>query len=444
MATRMDFSQLVNLPVLTQGGERVGSIADAVVRLVDGSHPQLTGILLRLGRRDVFVAATNLAELSATGAQLTTPRLDLRAFERRPGEVLLARDVLGRAVIDVDRARLVRVRDIALEGEAATWQVVGIVSSVPRTIRQAVRPWGRRSSPRGEEIPWTRIEPLVGHVPTARRKLPLRRLARLRPADIADIVEHASHDEAEEILTAVQADRALEADVFEELTLDKQIEYLQARTNEEVATVLSNMHPGDAVDLLMQLDQNRRKPVLDTLPAGEQAKIRVLLGYGDQTAGGLMGSDVFAVSEEEVVQNVLDRIQTFPEDPYLLTMVYALEGERLSGAISVVELLRAPSASRLRDVVDREPVALYPHADIPSVAMEMAHYNLTALPIVDDDYRLVGVVTYDDLIEAILPNEWRWRGRAERAYRTDVESSEGRGRGEPLPVSSDGENGHLP
>jgi CBS domain-containing protein/sporulation protein YlmC with PRC-barrel domain len=424
MVIRMYFSQLTGRPVLTQGGERVGAISDGVVRLVDGSFPQLTGVLFHLGRRDVFVSASNLAALSDAGAKLTTPKLDVRAFERRPGEVLLARDVQGRAVIDVERGRLIRIQDIVLEGQDGTWQVIGIVSAMSRTIRDIVRPWSRPSGARGEEIPWSRIEPLVGHVPTASRRLPLHRLSALRPADIADIVAHASHDEGEEILNAVQADRELEADVFEEMNIDKQIEYLQARSNEEVATVLSNMHPGDAVDLLMQLDRDRRNPILEALPADKLAKIRVLLGYGEQTAGGLMSPEFLAVPEQETVRGVIDRIRTLPQDPYLLTTAYALDGERLSGAISLAALLRAAPTSTLRDVMERDPIALYPQADIPSVAMEMAHYNLASLPIVDDNHRIVGVITFDDLIEAILPNEWRWRGRAERAVHADIEPSE--------------------
>src|SRR5689334_3388488 len=130
MPTQMHLSQLVNRPVLTGSGERVGSIADAVVRLVDGSHPQVTGILLTVGGRDLFVAIADIATFAADDVRLATPRLDVRPFERRPGEVLLDRDVKGRAVIDVGRARLVRVQDVELGGEGTTWQVVAIVAAV--------------------------------------------------------------------------------------------------------------------------------------------------------------------------------------------------------------------------------------------------------------------------------------------------------------------------
>ncbi len=423
MVRHMNFSQLAGLPVLAGSGERVGKVTDAVVRLVDGSHPRVSGIVLRLMGRDVFLSLSDVAAVSDDGVRLASPRLDVRPFDRRSGEVLLRRDVVGRMVIDVERARLVRVRDVALQGEGTEWRVVGICAAVPWTPR-AILPgvWGPR---RGEEIPWSHVEPLVSHVPTAKRQLPLRRLAALRPADIADIVERASHDEGEEILSAVRADRELEADVFEELNEDKQIEFLEARSDGDAATVLSNMHPDDAADLLMKLDQERRLPILQHLPQDEQTKIRTLLGFSEETAGGLMSNDFVSVPETETVREALRQIRALPEEPHTLTTIYTLDDGRLSGSISLGRLLRSSLEASLRDVVEHDPIALYPDADIPSVAMEMAHYNLSALPIVDYDFRILGVITYDDLVEVLLPNEWRWRGRPERAVpRTVMEPGE--------------------
>jgi Mg/Co/Ni transporter MgtE len=138
-----------------------------------------------------------------------------------------------------------------------------------------------------------------------------------------------------------------------------------------------------------------------------------------------MSPEFMAVPEEGTVQDALNRIRALPEDPHILTTVYTLEDERLSGAVSLVRLLRAEPEAVLRDVVDRHPVAVYPHVDVPAVAVEMAHYNLSQLPVVDDEHRIVGVITYDDLIEVMLPNDWRWRGRAERPIR--VSAAEVRG-----------------
>ncbi|MGH7876917.1 MAG: magnesium transporter MgtE N-terminal domain-containing protein [Candidatus Dormibacteraceae bacterium] len=412
---RVYFSQVVGRPVLARAGDRVGNVADGVLKLIDGSLPRLTGILLRVEGTHVFVSVSDLDRLTDQAFQLRTAHLDTRGFERRPGEVMLMGDMRSRSVIDVEGARLVRVKDVVLEGEGSNWQVQAVVSAPPQTLTGVIwRALGRQARG-GEEIPWARIEPLVGHVPTLGRGLPFARLAQLHPADIADIVEAASHDEGEQIMNAVQGDRELEADVFEELSEDKQLEFLNSRPDQEAATVLSNMNPDDAADLLTKLDQPRRKPILELLAGDQQAKVRALLGYGEETAGGLMSNEFVALDESATVAEALRYVRQLPDESHVLTVIYTLQGEALAGAVTLPRLLRCPTRARLKDVAENSPVAVYPDADIPSVAVEMADYNLSALPVVDEQRRIVGVITYDDLIEAMLPDEWRWRGRAARA-----------------------------
>ena len=144
---------------------------------------------------------------------------------------------------------------------------------------------------------WASIEPFVAHVPTARLRIPYRKLARLHPAQIADLVEAASHDEGEEIIEAVGQDRELEADVFEELDAEHQIEFVRSRTDAEAARLLATMAPDDAADLIIELDQERRLPVLQLLPMAQQRKIRALLNYNPETAGGLMSPDFLCLAE---------------------------------------------------------------------------------------------------------------------------------------------------
>src|SRR5262249_53706560 len=227
-----------------------------------GASPVVTGVVLQDAGRDTFVPQSDLSHLSPTEVRLAVDRVGTRPFERRPGEVLLARDVRGRAVIDVSRAELVRVRDLVLTGEGADWRVAAIIPAPVTTLVGWFRKLWHREPPI-EEVPWANVEPLFGHVPTAARSLPLPRLSRLRPADIA---AEASDEEGEEILTVVHGDSALEADVFEELDEEHQLEFLRDRPDGEVAEVLGNMAPDDAADLLMKLDQERRRPVLDLLP----------------------------------------------------------------------------------------------------------------------------------------------------------------------------------
>ena len=414
VADRLLLSEIVGRPLVGPGKDRVGDAADLVVRLGDGASPVVTGVVLQDAGRDTFVPRSDLSLLGPTEARLAVDRVGTRPFERRSGEVLLARDVRGRAVIDVSRAELVRVRDLVLEGQGADWHVAAIIPAPVTTLVGWFKKLWHREPP-VEEVPWANVEPLFGHVPTAARSLPLLRLSRLRPADIADIVEEASHEEGEEILTVVHGDSALEADVFEELDDEHQLEFLKERPDQEVAVVLGNMGPDDAADLLMQLDQERRRPVLELLPEAKKRRISRLLGYGADTAGGLMNTEFVSVPEDAPVGEALARVRALPEVPETLTDVFTVSRDRLTGSVSLVRLVRADASARIADVMTRDPIAVYADADLPSVALQMADYNLAALAVVDDEGRITGVITYDDVIEAMLRPEWRWRGRPEEA-----------------------------
>ncbi len=161
----------------------------------------------------------------------------------------------------------------------------------------------------GEFIAWTDLEPFVGHVPTSRLRLAHRRLARLHPAQIADLVEAASHEEGEEILRAVAQDKELEADIFEELDDEHQIEFLRERPDEQVAAVLARMESDDAADLLMELDQERRLPVLEQMPPARRVKLTTLLGHNPNTAGGLMNPDFVSVPHDATVEQAIELVR---------------------------------------------------------------------------------------------------------------------------------------
>ena len=202
------------------------------------------------------------------GVKLAGEDLNLAHFERRQGEVLLGDDVLGRRLISVDAGKLVVAHDIELRYQDGRWVVAG-VDTRARGFRGRFL-GGRNESP--GFVDWAAVEPFVGHVPSSRLLMPLRRLRRLHPAQIADLVEAASHDEGEEIISAVHGDPELEADVFEELNTEHQVEFLRDKSDAEAAAVLAEMGPDDAADLVTELDQPRRAPILSLLPPSQQAK----------------------------------------------------------------------------------------------------------------------------------------------------------------------------
>ncbi len=401
-------SDLVRSPLLDGNGERVGRVVDVIVRPGGESHPRVTGLVAAIGGRELFVPIWRVSELAVGGTRLEGETVNLGRFERRPGELLLARDLSSRHLINVVGARLIRANEIELACVEAEWRVVGVDPTSRGVVRRLLpRALARRIGP-GPIVDWESIEPFVAHVPTARMRIPYRKLARLRPAQIADLVEAASHEEGEEIIEAVGQDHELEADVFEELDSDHQREFLAARSDDDAARLLATMAPDDAADLIADLDQDRRMPVLEALPAKQQAKVRALLSYHPETAGGLMSPDFLVLAESTTVAGSLDAVRASEAPPEALSTIFVSDADgRLVGTVSVVRLVKADPQDTLESVAERDPVTVRPDADLHAIVRKMSDFNLAASPVVDHDHKMLGVVTVDDVLELLMPTGWR-------------------------------------
>ncbi len=410
--TIVHVSSIAGSPLLDSAGERLGRIDDVVARLdLADPLPPVIGLLARIGGREMFVPIDRVSQLGPDAARTSTTKLNLAQFERRPGEVLLRSDVLDRSLINVDTARLVKAREVEIVCQDDVWRVAGIDPSLrPRLWRFLPRRFRGHDTDHRQFVAWTEMEPFVGHVPTSRLKLASRRLARLHPAQIADLVEAASHEEGEEILEAVGHDKELEADVFEELDDEHQVEFLRERPDEEVAAVLSRMASDDAADLLLEIDQDRRLPVLNLLPAAKQRKIKGLLGYNPSTAGGIMNPDFVSIGAASTVADALVRVRASDLEPRALTIVCVTEESgTFAGAVSLPELVRADPGHRLSSLIEAPTPTVQAEADVPEVARLMTDYNLIAMPVLDGDGHAMGIIAVDDVLELLLPEEWRRR-----------------------------------
>jgi len=411
-------SAVAGSPLLDSAGDRLGRVQDVVARLDLGdSRPPVIGLKARIGGRELFVPAARIDRLEPAAAFTSTTKLNLAQFERRPGEVLLRSDVLDRSLINVDTALLVTAREVELVCEEGSWRVAGIDPTLrARMYRLLPRRFRGHDTEHTEFIAWSHLEPFMGHVPTSRLKLAYRRLARLHPAQIADLVEAASHEEGEEILEAVGHDKELEADVFEELDDEHQVEFLRERSDQEVAAVLARMASDDAADLLLEIDQDRRLPVLYLLPPAKQLKIRGLLGHNPSTAGGLMNPDFVVVPTGASAAEALARVRASELGPQQVSTICAVDDQgAFAGAFSLAELVRADPGAGVASLLDGGPPTVEPEADLPDVACVMSDYNLIAMPVLDADRRPVGMITVDDILELLLPEEWRRRAGAARS-----------------------------
>ncbi len=397
-------------------GQPIGRVRDVIARVAEGGHPPVTGLRARIGSRELFLPIAAIGALGPFRVQLAGDSVRLGPFERRAGEVLLDADVIGRRLIDVRRGRLITANDMALAHLDGRWVIVGVDPTRLSALHR-VLPWRSRSglvSPR-RLVDWADVEPFTGHVPGPKLPIPIRRLRRLHPAQIADLIEHASHEEGTEIIDSVGGDPDLEADVFEELSEEHQRRFLEERSDAEAAELLSEMAADDAADLIAEIDQDRRAAILQLLPPSRQATVRKLLAYNPDTAGGMMTTQAVVVGEAATAAAALEAVRLAEDlapQPGSVVVVVDATG-RLVGSLALSDLVRTAGERRLSELESTMSARLRASSDVPEIALLMSDYNATALPVVDDGEHFLGLVTVDDVLEAMMPLDWRRRQRGE-------------------------------
>jgi CBS domain-containing protein/sporulation protein YlmC with PRC-barrel domain len=397
----LSLSSLLKHAVIDGDGRTLGKLSDVVTRLRDNDYPLLTGLVISLGSAGYFVPMSDVTSIDPEAVRLRTAKVDLRPFQRRDGELLLKENILGHRIIDVARSALVKAYDVRLALAANGWIVTGLDVHKGRWFHLG----------RHEEHPardWHSFLLLIGDERGSGSRSAASRVTKLKPAQIADIIESASSREENVLLAHVHEDPELEADVFEELDDNKQARLLHARTDEEVAGLLARMRADDAADAVMDLAQERRQVVIDLLPEVQKTKVLTLLGYHEATAGGLMGPEFVALSEEKTIGDALQAVRSATtHQPEALTMIHIIRDDGiLAGTLMLVRALQSAPETLLRDAADHHLVVASPEDDIITVTTRMADFNLLSLPVVDSDNRMLGIVTVDDALEAAIPRDW--------------------------------------
>jgi len=404
----LHLTDVVGGKLLDSVGDRLGRVDDLIVRLGEAGYPPVSGVLATVARRQVWVPGEEISNIAARSVTLRKPRLDLRRFERRPQEILLKEDLLDRQVIDVDGANLVRANEIELARLEGWYRVVGIDIGLrgfsrrllPRRISGHIRPGGF--------LDWASIEPFTGHLPTVRLTAPHPKLARLHPAELADLVEAATPAEGGEIIGAIREDREREADLLEELSGEHRAELIEQRTDVEVADLVARMEPDAAADLLAELPDERREQIIELLAPSLERRLRALLDYEEATAGGLMSPDFLCLYTQATREEALERVKRSRLPNETLAYVFVMnQHHQLRGAVDLVELLRADPGTSLGEIADAHLVQLRPETDAAEIARRLSDYDLTAAPVVDTELRMIGVVTIDDVLAVILPRRSR-------------------------------------
>ena len=400
----LSLSSLLKHAVIDGEGRAIGKLSDVVTRLRDNDYPLLSGLVIGLGNAGYFVPMSDVSSIDPQSIRLRTAKVDLRPFERRDGELLLKENILGHRLIDVPRSALVKAYDVRLAHGAEGWRVTGLDVHKGRWFHL-----GSHDAHPARD--WHSFLLLMGDQRASGSRSASSRVTKLKPAQIADIIESASSPEENILLAQVHEDPELEADVFEELDDNKQAKLLNARNDEEVAALLARMRADDAADAVMDLAQERRQGVLELLPEGQKTKVLILLGYHAATAGGLMGPDFLALAQDKTIGDALEAVRSATtHQPEALTVIYTLRSDgTLAGTLALVRALQSAPETLLREAADPNLVIASPDDDIITVTTRMADFNLLSLPVVDAQKRMLGIVTVDDALEAAIPRDWSRR-----------------------------------
>ncbi|AIC47202.1 magnesium transporter MgtE N-terminal domain-containing protein [Rhodoluna lacicola] len=405
-ASRVFIARLAGCGVFDPAGDRVGKVIDVLVAYRKSGSPKATGMLVEIsGRRKVFVPIARVTSISA-GQVITTGLIDLRRFTQHGQELRVIAQMLGRKVRLLDGTGSANIEDLAIEqGKNKEWTVSELFLRRPKT---SASPFARGATVFAS---WEQIsEEHEGDEGQTAQQL-IATYSELRPADLASALLDLPDERMLEVAEELDDERL--ADVLEELPEEEQIDIIAELDDERAAEVLDLMEPDDAADLMANLPEERSEAILDLMDEEEAEDIRMLMQFDEFTAGGLMTTEPIICAADATVAEAMAMIRKKEVSPVLAASVfvtlppYETATGRYLGTVHFQKMLRYPPHERLSVLLDVELEPVKADTHISVIHRTFANYNLVALPVVDDEHRLIGVVTVDDVLDHLLPDDWR-------------------------------------
>jgi len=405
-ATRVFVARLAGCGVFDPAGDRVGKVIDVLVSYRKSGAPRATGLLVEItGRRRVLVPIARVTSI-APGQVITNGIIDYRRFVQRGREVRVIAEILGRKVILKDGSGSAQIEDLSIEqGKNQDWIVNELFLRRPKT---SVSPFARGVTLFAN---WDQVSESEKDAENQSAQQLIATYSEMRPADLASALMDLPEERMVEVAEELDDERL--ADVLEELPEEEQIEIIQELDDERAAEVLDLMEPDDAADLMANLPEARTEAILELMDEEEADDIRQLMQYDEFSAGGLMTTEPLICSADTTVAEAMALIRRKEISPVLAASVfvtlppYETATGKYLGTVHFQRLLRYPPHERLGTLLDTELEPVTATTPISQIHRTLANYNLVALPVVDDQHRLIGVVTVDDVLDHLLPEDWR-------------------------------------
>ena len=404
-------SELIGAPVRDPAGRVVAKVSDLLVA-GDADYPSFDALALKPRKGDTrTVPWSAVRVLDDGGVALLTILNDAPVFDPPPHELSLARQVLDHQIIDVNGVRVVRVNDLQIARANGNYRLVGVDISTAGLLRRLgagrmLGALGVRLTPKA--IAWEAIEPVESGTADVKLKISHEDLAKLHPSDIAQIISQLDQRHVHEVLATLDDEAA--ADAIQEVSPDLQLALIRGMEPERAADILEEMEPDDAADILGDLEPAQAQDLLSRMDSDEADDVRELLTYDDESAGGLMTNEMVTVPPTVTAEEAIRLVRRQAAEMDNVYYVYVVDdNEVLLGELSLRELIVAHPNAPIGRVMHRELIRGRLDDSQDEVARIIAKYNLLSLPIVDDVGKLMGIVTVDDAMDVILPDDWKAR-----------------------------------
>jgi CBS domain-containing protein/sporulation protein YlmC with PRC-barrel domain len=398
-------AKLAGTPVFDPNGDRVGKIRDAVANHpAHSQNPRILGFVVEIPqRRRIFIPATRVTSINDSGVFMNGS-LNIRRYQSHHGEVSLLEELLDREVLLRNQGKVVVVEDLGMElMDSGDWRLTQVhVKKRERGLRKDLL----------STISWSEIE-FESRLSTLPVKPASDEISGMTAQEVAASLSELNLSEQEEIAKRLDDDKL--AEVLEEMNDADRVALVKSLAEERVADVLGEMEPDDVADVLKDVGGATAEELLNLMEATEADDIRRLMKYEDYSAGGMMTTDPVILDVNATVADAIAAVRRTELAPALSSQVFVCRAPletptgRLVGVVHLQRLLREPPTLNLGIVVDATPVSLSPESPLNEVVKQLANYNLIALPVVDENERLLGAVTVDDVLDHLLPENWRNR-----------------------------------
>jgi magnesium transporter len=391
-------SELLNSPVINQRGEGIGKLGDILV--VPGNpFPQVSGISVTAKKKRWFIPIDYIDIFNKK--IISIHELEKGPFAPTPpeGHIFIRDQLLDKQIVDINGVKVVRVNDIKLGELQKQYCLVGLDVGFQGLLRRIG--WERKGT--GNLIPWNYVQPLEEGLSQLTLTLSRHGLAQMHPVDIADIIAQVSSKERAVLLDTLDKETAGEA--IHELEADMRVAIVEQMDLEEAADVLEKMQPDEAADILGDLPSEKAKAILDRMEKEEAADVEELLEHDEDTAGGLMTTEYLSFPPEKTASQAIEEIRHQSPETELIYYVYVVDSEEhLLGVLSLRDLIMASALTPLKDLMKSNPKKIIAEAKQKDVAELVSKYNLIAVPVVDEENHLLGIITVDDILNILLPS----------------------------------------